>query len=435
MALTRFDRFTLTFVAITASSLTTRLISTAILTRLAATLTAAPNFALAITTSVFEIFALFALITAVSLFLRRVNRCLILIAWIPGAALCFIGSLLALVSLGLTIHYANDNVLESSVRTDARELAAVGLTMTLLGLIPETMFYILIWPHQRIQDACTVEKQDRPSFTHTEKQRSVGVHLSALSPVRAKLFKSSGGSDVHSHSSCKSAIGACSKCLTRHGMSSTSSKTKLLLGDSRSLHSRADSVATSEPSRANSDFENWDTSAVEAFDNTFSQKTFLEPIPGSRPVSPANPLDGPFGRETLEPNEIPLPESPPHPSAVDCGASFRTFRRPSEHEESYYHPLFRGESPAPPPLISPGTVITASPFAGEVVSPEFVAPRILHSAASSRPASPGLLSPTRSHAGSIRSFRTVPTSPTCPLSPLEPIYLAPSHRSGSISPP
>lgn len=342
-----------------------------------------------------------------------------MIAWLPGAALCFIGTLLALISLGLTIHYTTENI-----QANVRNLAVAGLTIAILGLIPQTVFYILIWPRSKQADASTVETQvDRYSPVQSEKHRSIAVHLASLSPVRANFFKSNSELNEHPHAGA----GLCAKDSARQGLQPMSSKTRLLLGasfasrDSRSIHSRADSLAMSEPARTNSDFENWDTSAVEAFDNPFVTRTLLEPIPGSRPASPANPLDGPFGGESMGPEGTPLPESPLPSPASECGASFRNFRRPSEHEDTYYHPLFRlrPESPAPP-LASPGTVITASPFAGQIVSPELVAPRILHSAASSRPASPSILSPARSHAGSIKSFRTVPTSPV--------------ERTGALSP-
>ncbi|CZT19104.1 uncharacterized protein RCC_04950 [Ramularia collo-cygni] len=432
MALTRYmDRSTVTFITLTAFSFTTRLISTAIVTRLATTLTAAPIFPLAVTASVFEIFALSTLVAAVGLFLRRASRNLILAAWIPSLFFCFVGALLALISFAITIYYAEEKV-EIPVEESARNLAVVGLAIAVLGLIPQTSLFVVIWPPKNRLSAYPVEAEsERPSFADSEKLRSIGIHLTALSPVRAKSSKSAGERALCSH--CNTIDGACSKCPARFGLQPMSSRTRLLMGaslvssDSRSMHSRSDSVAICDPSRNNSDFRDWDTSAVEALDIPFSPKTFLEPIPGSRPASPANPLDGPFASEVAEPDEIPLPDSPPHPSALKSGGSIRNFRRPSENEEAFYHPLFRAESPAPP-SISAGTVITASPFAGEVVSPELVAPRILHSACSSRPASPallspGLASPMRSHAGSIRSFRTAPNSPTYPLTPFEPVHL------------
>lgn len=414
MTLSRFmDRSTFIFVIITAFSCLTRLISTVVVTHLATRLTAERNFPLAVTASVFEIFALFTLIAAIGLFLRRISPRRMMTAWIPGATFCSLGTLLTMVNLGLTVHYTDGNAVGASGHTNRRDLAVAALIIAVLGLIPQTAFWVLVLPRAEHSDASTFEAQASP--THSEKRRSIAVHLAALSPSRAGFFKSATEPTVDAHPDCKFIAAKSTKLLARKGLQPMSSKTRLLLGasfasrDSRSIHSRADSA---EPARNNSDFENWDTSAVESFDSTFAQKTFLEPIPGSRPASPANPLDGPFGSEAMEPEAMPLPESPLRSPASECGASLRNFRRPSEHEETYYHPLFRQrpESPAPP-LASPGTVITASPFAGQIVSPELVAPRILHSAASSRPASPGIMSPVRSQAGSIRSFRTVPTSP------------------------
>jgi hypothetical protein len=205
------------------------------------------------------------------------------------------------------------------------------------------------------------------------------------------------------------------------------SRTRLLLGsgsgsgfvsrDSRSIHSGVESV-TSPIRGINNDFENWDTSAVEGqYDNSGPQRKPLETIPGSRPVSPACALNGPFADDERSPEETPLPDSPSKPRhlpASDDGSMKAhgklSTRKNSAPDELHIHPLFRSESPVPPPLKSPNTVITGSPFAGQVVSPELVSPRILHSAQSSRPASPCRLN-VQSRSGSIRSLRTLPTSP------------------------
>ncbi|MCJ1361491.1 hypothetical protein MMC16_000591 [Acarospora aff. strigata] len=108
-------------------------------------------------------------------------------------------------------------------------------------------------------------------------------------------------------------------------------------------------------------FDSWDTSAVgpqirEAVLQSAppSAGSGLEPIPGSRPESPANALDGPF-----------LPQSPTH-----CTPNFtRPFgRRRSASNEDHIHPLFRTSSPTPPPTPTPGTVVTAAPMAGQVIN-------------------------------------------------------------------
>lgn len=89
-----------------------------------------------------------------------------------------------------------------------------------------------------------------------------------------------------------------------------------------------------------------------------SRGTALEPIPGSRPASPARALDGPF--PMMDDDE----ELPPPPKlALDVS------RPPSPAgSEAHIHPLFRSESPVPPPEATPGTSIIASPLSSQVIT-------------------------------------------------------------------
>jgi hypothetical protein len=142
-------------------------------------------------------------------------------------------------------------------------------------------------------------------------------------------------------------------------------------------------------------FDRWDTSSVHQEVRAALQsspsltRSGLETIPGSRPESPANALDGPF-----------LPSSP---SAANSDAttavgwmpgssrkaSFSSppssppnFSRPTSSQrnkagvhstmEELVHPLFRTNSPSPAPVAAPGTMITASPMAGQSISPRAV---------------------------------------------------------------
>lgn len=114
----------------------------------------------------------------------------------------------------------------------------------------------------------------------------------------------------------------------------------------------------------------------------------LETIPGSRPESPADALDGPF-----------LPESPSTIHAISSDAitavdffpsspprgttsSPPNFSRPTSRDqhkqmpnllgsspEELIHPLFRPNSPRPPPIAIAGTMVTAAPNAGQPVTP------------------------------------------------------------------
>lgn len=162
-------------------------------------------------------------------------------------------------------------------------------------------------------------------------------------------------------------------------------------------------------------FETWEVDSEtgeEAFRQSEAKRPLrLETIPGSRPVSPAKALDGPFPVSEPVPAELQLPESPasalfspPH-SPLECPSSSnspttRTFpfpgpnRRPSynnQFDQSHIHPLFRTDSPTPPPAASPGTIITASPFGGRPASPQILAT---------------VAAPSRSRPGSARSHVT-----------------------------
>jgi hypothetical protein len=144
--------------------------------------------------------------------------------------------------------------------------------------------------------------------------------------------------------------------------------------------------------------------------------TLLEPIPGSRPVSPAKALDmytdgAPaaaavdhvddfnFGVERADtpasmatirpptsqsmastivpassaPRRLSRSSRPSTPSLVSTSSISLPFAEsaapfaPGAADEAHIHPLFRSDSPTPPPVASPGTIVTASPLSGQVL--------------------------------------------------------------------
>lgn len=116
----------------------------------------------------------------------------------------------------------------------------------------------------------------------------------------------------------------------------------------------------------------------------------LETIPGSRSASPANALNGPFSGHWNTPVESPRVQSPTSPSGSFKKMTRSFSRRQSSQDQSHIHPLFRRDSPTPPPVALPGTVITASPYAGQVISPEqqrSCSPQRWHSSEIERPRS------------------------------------------------
>ncbi|KAK4505988.1 hypothetical protein PRZ48_003953 [Zasmidium cellare] len=427
------DRSTIVFFAVTALACVTKIAATAITTSLATTaLMPGRIFGLAITASAFEIFAVFTLFATVGLFLARVSRALLFTAWIPGALSCLAGTILSLITLALTIHFADEKMLkeESDSSVGTRGIAAAGLAIGIVGLIPQTAFYVLVWPAAEQGFAQPSEiLEERPSPPRSLIRRSISVHMASLGPSSPKFFRSH--SEPGSPSLAASSPRSSFRDSASQALRPMTSKTRLLLHTS--FASRDPKSISSEPMvevmRQNDDFENWDTSGVDdGYAGPFGSKTKmtrLETIPGSRPVSPAHPLNGPFPDEEdiapdqlPPPDQLPLPESPLQSPISPMSpnsetSSLRSMRRPTirrnnsnSNDQSFIHPLFRTESPAPPPLTSPGTVIHASPYAGQIVNPDSMAltPR-LHSSHGSRPTTPNLISPARSRPGSLRSFR------------------------------
>ncbi|MCJ1378723.1 hypothetical protein MMC17_001822 [Xylographa soralifera] len=209
----------------------------------------------------------------------------------------------------------------------------------------------------------------------------------------------------------------------------TSSKTKLV----SCQPSYPTSITTTRAS-TDSAFDSWDTSSISPQmretvlrSSPALPRNPLSPIPGSRSPSPAKALEGPFlpsPPQTRPSTSRSQPSSPP-PSfnnsyftqqlllsshsqptspAVDSPAtffSFHNFSRPSvlrgrsstesiHHiararsasanahpgiaNEDHIHPLFRSNSPTPPPSATPGTIVTAAPgsFTGLLIHERMV---------------------------------------------------------------
>ncbi|CAI6328390.1 unnamed protein product [Periconia digitata] len=136
--------------------------------------------------------------------------------------------------------------------------------------------------------------------------------------------------------------------------------------------------------------------------------TALEAIPQSRPASPARALDGPFPASDEEDGDLPLP---PKMMLDPC-------RPPSPviGHESHIHPLFRSESPVPPPAATPGTSIIASPLSDQAIAcPARPYSRMRSTSNLSRTASPSRIGYARSFTSdrglSPRPSRSRSTSP------------------------
>ena len=221
----------------------------------------------------------------------------------------------------------------------------------------------------------------------------------------------------------------------RPGSSSRPGSSRRLLGRQHSYtrESRACSLESANRHRISQDesFDSWDTSGVnQQIRETVLQSsplvkgTALEPIPGSRSPSPAKALEGPFFELQLPPS--PTTASPPQSPLMERPQSPPpTFPRPnmlqrsaSSASEDHIHPLFRSSSPLPPPSSTPGTNVTAAPFAGQLIN-ERILSRMRSGSAPSSPSplvqtngfdfsSPPMSPSTLVHAD---GFDTAPQSP------------------------
>lgn len=161
-------------------------------------------------------------------------------------------------------------------------------------------------------------------------------------------------------------------------------------------------------------FDTWDTSCVGShIRETVLQSSppttrgpGLETIPGSRSPSPAKALDGPYK----------LP-SPPQSATHFSRPCSRRQRSASASNEDHIHPLFRTSSPTPPPTATPGTRITATPLAGQLMD----AHTLRRVRSGSLPASPSRLT----YFDSINDdpVRRIPSPPSREMTPPIPDFI------------
>ena len=150
----------------------------------------------------------------------------------------------------------------------------------------------------------------------------------------------------------------------------SSSKTKLLSTRERRRPASLDS--TPGRSSAENSFDSWDTSSVDAHNRQVVlemaspplKSRGLETIPASpmasRSPSPGTALD-------LEPPRS-LRRSRSYSASTLRQLEEARLTPTSSANELHIHPLFRSDSPTPPPVVTPGTSVLASPNAGQVIS-------------------------------------------------------------------
>ncbi|KAH8674057.1 hypothetical protein BX600DRAFT_224562 [Xylariales sp. PMI_506] len=253
---------------------------------------------------------------------------------------------------------------------------AVALGCAFVGQLIFSIVYFVGSRMARMEQAQSLHTEDSGSFTPQMRQlkaipysqTSAGINESKEQHMsdfrRPPGSSSSNRSATETMSSIRSSLS--------HRIAPKGSRTRLL--STRSANSSR--TAKQRPSvdsfhsYASEGFDSWDTSAVEsgntlpALDTSLaSPQRFLgalETIPASptvsRSPSPGCPLDLEPPRRNRSRSYSPVPRPPPsltsHPST----------------SELHIHPLFRADSPVPPPAATPGTSIIAAPDAARTVS-------------------------------------------------------------------
>lgn len=239
------------------------------------------------------------------------------------------------------------------------------------------------------------------SHAHHAPSSQRGMANSASPSVESRSPPSSSGrsrADSETRSSFRSSMSQAVRPI--------SSKTRLISHSHMSFRGPPSIESSSGDIRASIEdgFDSWDTSTVDAQSReavTSASPTpprMLETIPASpttsRSASPGCPLD-------LEPPKS-RKRSRSYSPATSPRESPRATRNQSPTEsvnsEAHIHPLFRTDSPTPP-AYSPGTIVTAAPGAGQVISDRQSIRSIHRMRSGSLPSSPLV------HSASLDSMR------------------------------
>ncbi|KAK3333140.1 hypothetical protein B0T19DRAFT_117903 [Cercophora scortea] len=189
------------------------------------------------------------------------------------------------------------------------------------------------------------------------------------------------------------------------------SKTRLLPGNQKPYRRPAslESAAMRElrPISTEDGFDSWDTSSVDPQNRQTVMESssppsnrFLETIPASPTVSRSPSPGTPFDLEPPRPRHRSRSFSPATTRTIQ--AQRAAFTQQSTQSESHIHPLFRSDSPTPPPFTTPGTVVTAAPNAGHIIMTD---KQSIRSLARMRSGSFPAVSSPLSRQGSFDSFR------------------------------
>jgi hypothetical protein len=267
------------------------------------------------------------------------------------------------------------NIPRITIESSTQSLLTAAFGVWAITLISQAVFIVCIIIIQRkdFQQQIQPYRADSESHAFPEMQDSKAAtselnkekehHDNPSMESPPSTGRSRAGSDTRSFRSSLSQV-----------VRPINSKTKLIQSSGRSSH-RPQSMESANQERRNSieeGFDSWDTSAVDPQARKAVESAsptpprFLETIPasptGSRSPSPGFPLEPPKTRKRSR-------SYSPANTQRERPKTGRTIS-PTESvcDEAHIHPLFRTDSPTPPPAATPGTVVVAAIGGGQIMS-------------------------------------------------------------------
>ncbi|SPO04576.1 uncharacterized protein DNG_07261 [Cephalotrichum gorgonifer] len=287
--------------------------------------------------------------------------------------LATVSSVITLISLNSAAQSSTGSVLGSKqTKFMIGSAVALGLAFaSQIGFIVTHFVFARLPSHGAALSLHTNEEEEEARQPRRAQLKSIPYHATIPYPRKEKgedatplgsslspSVSSSGRSATETLSSIRGSISSIARPLSTR---------RLLTREKSAASSAASNGQRERVSAADEGFDSWDTSSVDpqnrqtVLQSSSPTGRFLETIPASpttsRTPSVIDPVDLEPPARTRNRNRS--------RSYSPAGPYFATA---SDSSEAHIHPLFRSDSPNPPPVATPGTVVMASPNAGQVVS-------------------------------------------------------------------
>jgi hypothetical protein len=283
-----------------------------------------------------------------------------------GGVFWMLSEVASALVLGIMEHRVSE-LPKTIINSSTKSIIAGGFVVWTITLLSQAIFLI-----------CMVILQQRDVRNHSFRSSEPASEMQQTTKEKKSISTASSSMDSKSppsssgHSRSGSGSMGSFRSSISHVVRPVTSKTKLV--SHKPPHRPASINLSHREAKSMEDggWEAWDTSNVDAQAKQAVESSspiptrFLETIPASpttsRSPSPGFPLD-------LEP-----PRARSRSRSYSPATSVKDLPRtrvtsPTESmAEAHIHPLFRSDSPTPPPAATPGTVVTAAPGNGQVIS-------------------------------------------------------------------